>query len=244
MGFCWFSVLNAQGQESVSDGETTIVEVTEIEGSPLIDKLRKGGITVLILLALSVAGVSYTIERLINLKRFAIIPYGLIEDVEKSWAKGEFDKVVDLCEAKPSTAGRILETFAQYRDSSMAELQVLADDIAGRELRRHLQKAYPLAVIGAVAPLLGLMGTVFGMIESFEVVAIAGSLGDASILADGISKALVTTAVGLVVAVPMLVLYHYFKNRTTLFALTLEEEINEFMKDQMIKKAELVEVEA
>lgn len=106
---------------------------------------------------------------------------------------------------------------------------MLAGDIAGRDLRGHLQKAYPIAVAATVAPLLGLFGTVIGMIEAFEIVAIAGSLGDASLLAGSISKALVTTAAGLIIAIPALATYHYFKSRTHAFAMALESDVNELL---------------
>lgn len=206
-------------------------------GQSLVEKLRKGGITIVFLILLSISGLAYTIERISNLKRANVIPDGLVEEVEKAWVAGDFEKAESICQASDSTAGRILETFVHYRDFPPSELHPIASDIAGRDLKRHLQRAYPLAVVGAVAPLLGLMGTVFGMIESFEIVAVAGSLGDASILADGISKALVTTAVGLVIAVPFLLLYHYFKTRTTLFAVDLEEQINEFTKRVFLERS-------
>jgi len=235
----------------VSEEGGTVIEESALEpepeprrGDPLFAKLRKGGVTILLLLILSIAGVTFAIERFSNLRKKSILPDGLLEEVEKNWIKGDFKAVETACENRPSTAGRIFASFASFRNSPLPELHPIASDIAGRDLRKHLQKAYPLAVIGAVAPLLGLMGTVFGMIESFEVVAVAGSLGDASILADGISKALITTAVGLVVAVPMLLLYHYFKNKTTLFAIELEEEVNEFMKRNLMKGRESDQADA
>jgi biopolymer transport protein ExbB len=107
----------------------------------------------------------------------------------------------------------------------------MAGDVASRDLRRHLQKAYPLAVVATVSPLLGLLGTVIGMIGAFDKVAAAGSLGDASVLGGDISKALITTGAGLTIAVPALVLYHYFKSRTNLYAIMLEEEVGELITE-------------
>ena len=99
------------------------------------------------------------------------------------------------------------------------------------ELRKHMQRAYPLAVVATIAPLAGLLGTVIGMIEAFYVVAESGTIGDASLLADGIYKALLTTAAGLTVALPALGFHHYFKNRTVLYGIALEEEINQLTSD-------------
>ena len=96
-------------------------------------------------------------------------------------------------------------------------------------MRVHLQRAYPLAVIATVSPLLGLFGTVYGMIGAFESVALAGKMGDPSIMAGDISFALITTALGLIIAVPALIAYHYFRVRTNIYGLTLEEQTNHLL---------------
>lgn len=209
---------------------------TTKRGQEFFEKLKKGGITIFFLLLLSIAGIAFAIERFIFLRRSLIIPLKVVDEAEAAWGEADNEQVTTICEKKyPSTLGKVIHTLSIYRGYPTGDLHPLASEIAGRDFKKHMQKAYPLAVIGAIAPLLGLMGTVFGMIESFEVVAIAGSLGDASILADGISKALITTAAGLVIAIPMLLLYHFFKNRTMLFAITLEEEVNEFIKRRFLK---------
>ena len=102
-------------------------------------------------------------------------------------------------------------------------------DIARWELRAHLQRCYPLAVVATIAPLLGLFGTVYGMIGAFGTVAAVGSMDDPSLLAADISHALITTAVGLAVAIPALGLHHWFKHRVTGYANLLEEEATAFV---------------
>jgi biopolymer transport protein ExbB len=217
----------------------TEVERTEIRGSlPLLDRFRQGGLTMVFLLALSVAAVTFTLERLFNLRRSAIYPDGLTQKAQELWSKGDFEQLNKVCEANPSTLSTTIQAFIRHRRCSAPELSTLAGDLAGRDLRAHLQRAYPLAVVATLAPLLGLLGTVIGMIESFEVVAIAGSLGDASLLASGISKALVTTALGLIVAVPALGLYHFFKSRTNTMAMGLEGEVNELLTSWFMEKSE------
>jgi biopolymer transport protein ExbB len=118
----------------------------------------------------------------------------------------------------------------------------MAGDIASQDMRAEIQKLTPFALIATISPLLGLLGTVSGMIESFEVVAVAGSLGDASLLADGIAKALITTAAGLLVAVPAIAMYNFFKIKTNRLALQLEYEVNaligEWFLSDHIKAAE------
>ncbi|HSI59303.1 MAG TPA: MotA/TolQ/ExbB proton channel family protein, partial [Ideonella sp.] len=101
-----------------------------------------------------------------------------------------------------------------------------AGEVASRALRAQQQRAYPLAVVATVAPIVGLLGTVVGMMEAFHVIAFNGGLGDASLLAGGISKALVNTAAGLAVALPSLALHHFFRHRLVVCSLALEEQID------------------
>ena len=118
----------------------------------------------------------------------------------------------------------------------MTDVSTTAGDIAAVELRYHTRRCYPLAVVATLSPLLGLLGTVFGMIESFDVVAIGGALGDASQLAGGISKALITTAAGLVIAVPSLAMFHYFRERTNLYGDMLDREVTDLVVEWLMKK--------
>jgi biopolymer transport protein ExbB len=83
--------------------------------------------------------------------------------------------------------------------------------------------ARPLGIIANTAPLLGLLGTVIGIVEAFDVVARQGALGDPSALADGIAKALLTTVFGLIVAIPTLMAYHYFVGRSEALLRRCEE---------------------
>jgi biopolymer transport protein ExbB len=86
-----------------------------------------------------------------------------------------------------------------------------------------------------VAPIVGLLGTVIGMIEAFHVIAFSGAMGDPALLAGGISKALINTAAGLSVALPALALHHYFKSRQVMFGLTLERHIHELIQEWFLQ---------
>jgi biopolymer transport protein ExbB len=207
-------------------------------GQAFLLKLRQGGLTMVFLLLASVAGVAYTIERLVHLRASAFVPDGLAERADDMWRLGEFERIEALPEKSSSTLARVLAVIARHRHSSMADVSMMAGDVAARDLRRHLQRAYPLAVVATVSPLLGLLGTVIGMIGAFDKVAAAGSLGDASLLGGDISKALITTGTGLTIAVPALVLYHYFKSRTNALGLMLEEEVGELISDWFASPAD------
>jgi biopolymer transport protein ExbB len=200
-------------------------------GEAFLRKLIQGGWTIVFLLAVSVFGVAYAIERLVNLRRRAIVPPALVNEARRHWQAGDFEAVKAACRRHPSTLGRMIESLVNHRRHGSTHAGNIAGDIAARDLKRHLQRAYPLAVVATLSPLLGLLGTVIGMIGAFDKVAAAGSLGDASLLGGDISKALITTGVGLGIAVPALALYHYFKSRTSLFGIMLEEEASELIMD-------------
>jgi len=209
-----------------------------MEGVSMFERLGQGGITMAFLAILSVGALSFSLERWFNLKKAAINPEGLADEAKKLWSAGDYDAILKRCDAKPSVLAEVISYLVNHRTASTLELSAIASDIAGREMRGHLQKAYPLAIIATIAPLLGLFGTVLGMIDSFEVVAIAGSLGDASILAGGISKALITTAGGLALAMPTLAIYHFFKSRTTMHSLALERDVNDLLTTWFMSKSE------
>ncbi len=198
-------------------------------GEAFLLKLRQGGLTMVFLFLASVAGVACAIERLFNLRVGKIVPEGLAERADRIWTSGRRDELEVLGEKERSTLARVLAVIGRHRDSTMMEVSAMAGDVAARDLRRHLQKAYPLAVVATVSPLLGLLGTVIGMIGAFDKVSAAGSLGDASMLGGDISKALITTGTGLTIAIPALVAYHFFKSRTNYYAIVLEETVDELI---------------
>ncbi len=201
------------------------------QGEAFLLKLKQGGWTMIFLLAVSIFGLAYTIERLVNLRRRVIVPEGLGDQANRLWANGQFDKLERLDQDNPSTLARALATVARHRSNSLNDVSMMAGDVAARDLKRHLQKAYPLAVVATLSPLLGLLGTVIGMIGAFDKVAAAGSLGDASLLGGDISKALITTGAGLAIAVPALAIYHFFRSRTSLYGVMLEEEVSELLTE-------------
>lgn len=193
-------------------------------GNPLLEKLRGSGKTGIALFLISVIGFSFAIERMVNLRRCKIVPQGLAAAADARWETGDIEGVKQLALDKSSTLGRVILAIADHSKASHADVSVIAGDVASREMRHHLLRAYPLAVVATISPLLGLFGTVYGMIGAFESVALAGEMGDPSIMAGDISYALITTALGLLIAVPALAVYHFLRIRTRLLSLSLEEQ--------------------
>ncbi len=212
------------------------VKNTQTSAQTMGQKLKATGLTGLVLLAISIFSLSCALERFMNIRRHKIVPMGLTSTVQKLWSEGKYDKIDNECEKNKSTLGRVIQALTKHRDLKNGEIATLAGDISSRELKLHLHRAYPLAVAATISPLLGLFGTVYGMIGAFDAVARAHEMGDPSIMAESISFALMTTAIGLVIAVPSLAAYHYFRTRVNIFALILEEEINELVLNLFMKK--------
>ncbi len=200
-----------------------------------VHKFQQGGLTMYFLLFLSVVGIACIIERLSNLNRRLIRTPGLAEAADRLFRARDYEALKKLCQEDRSILGRIILVTVEHRGCSRSELQSLCDDIGSRALRMQMQKAYPLAIVATLSPLLGLFGTVIGMIGAFDTVAQAGDMGNAAILADDIAKALITTAGGLMVGIPMLGFYHYFKSRTSRFGIDLEEDAGELFSAWFLK---------
>ena len=149
---------------------------------------------------------------------------------------GAADTLEELGNTRPSTLARVISFIAANRESPMVEISEVCGDMVSRELAAHNQRAYPLGIVATIEPLLGLLGMILGMITTFETVAVAGSLGDAAQLAGGISEALVTTGIGLAIAIPFLALYHFFKYRTAGFGVLLEEQVTSLLTEWLMRK--------
>ena len=210
---------NFASEEIVED------EILSTQGV-FIEKVKESGKTGIALLLISIVGFSCAFERLFNLRKGNIVPVGIATKSNSLWKEKKYDDIINLVDANPSTLSRIIKLMVEHKGGGHTDVSNLAGDVASRELRVHLQRAYPLAIVATVGPLLGLFGTVYGMIGAFESVALAGKMGDPSIMASDISFALITTALGLVIAVPALICFHFFKIRTTILGLALEEQVN------------------
>ncbi len=205
----------------------------------LIARFKEGGNVMWFLLLLSILFVTYTVERLVNLRLKKIAPENLAEKTDELWKQGNYQEIDAVCEKSDSVLGRIIQHIVKRRNEGAERIHTIAGDVAAREMRLQLQRAYPLAIAATIAPLLGLLGTVSGMIDAFNTVALAGSLGNPALLADSISKAMVATGAGLIVAIPSLAAYHYFKGRTLIFSVQLEETVTDLLCDWFAHKEEV-----
>jgi biopolymer transport protein ExbB len=208
----------------------------------LKSRFKAGGGTMWAILAASILGLASLLERIFRLRRNAFVPAGLAAEANRLWKAGKFDELDALCEKHiKSTLARIIRYTVRKRRANPDLINKSIDEIGGRDLTTHQMLAYPMLAIATICPLFGLLGTVIGIIETFEMIALAGAMGDPSMMAAGISKALVCTAFGLVVAIPMLFAYNIIKMRTLYFNRLLEEEasflISEwFAEDEAVRR--------
>lgn len=197
----------------------------------LYDKIIiQGGPIVWFQIAVSVVGLAFALERFINLRRTRIAPVELVRTVDQLWRDGKIEEILRLCDRHPSTLSRMIHAMVEHRQDSPADVVSVVAEIGKPELKLHLQKAYPVIIVATLEPMLGLFGTVWGMMGAFDTIAAAGELGNPSLLAADIGVALVTTVVGLAIAIPMLALYHYFKSRTHTYAIELESVAGQLIK--------------
>lgn len=171
----------------------------------------------------SVAAMAIVGERFWSLQRKYIVPANLFPSVEQWLARSELTENHIAFLQTSSPLGRVFAAALRQRDKGPAGMKEAVED-AGRhstlELERYLNT---LGTIAAIAPFLGLLGTVLGMIQMFSGLGTQG-VGDPALVAQGIGQALVTTAAGLLVAIPSLMFYRYFRGRTQHLIVAMEEE--------------------
>lgn len=189
----------------------------------MLELVIAGGWVMVPILLLAVGAIGISIERAWTLRRREVLPPGLGDEV-RQWARGrQLDpKHIDVLRAN-SALGTLLAAALDVRHRSRELIKERVED-TGRHVLHDLERFLPtLGTIAAVTPLLGLLGTVFGMISMFMGILEAG-VGDANRLAGGIGQALISTAAGLVVAIPALVAHRWFRARVAGYVIEMEKE--------------------
>ena len=190
--------------------------------------IQKGGITMYPIILFSVIALAVFLERLISLRKEKYVPKAFYEQLVSLLKKKNINEAVEVCKANKSALARISETIITYTDLPLSRLLEVAEE-SGRSEASKLDKFLPsLQTIVAIAPLLGLLGTVLGMIKIFDVIALQGT-GSAEALSSGIAEALLTTAAGLVVAIPAQIFYFIAKARADAIGAALEKASSDVM---------------
>jgi biopolymer transport protein ExbB len=189
----------------------------------VLDLLKAGGWLMVPILLCSIAALAIVIERSWALRRKRIMPDGLVTQIWQLQRRNQLDDVQIDAIRRGSALGRMLAAGLVNRNHSREIMKEAIQD-TGRHVVSGMERYLStLGTIAAVTPLLGLLGTVIGMIEVFSVIMEAG-VGDPGILAGGISQALITTAAGLSVAIPTLMFHRYFLSRVEKLVIGMEEQ--------------------
>ena len=196
--------------------------------------LISGGWFIWPLLVCSILLISIVLERLWFLQRRLVVPKGLLRQVQNLIQKDSFHSQNQDEIALSSQLGDLLTHCYQYHTNSRDFLEVKAEAKAS-EIKLLLERNLSmLSTIASISPLLGLLGTVVGMIKVFSNIDINGS-ANSDLLAAGISEALITTAFGLIIAVPAIIFYRYFEQKTVILMSILQANTSIFL-DFIYKK--------
>ena len=189
----------------------------------MFEIVRAGGWLMAPLILCSVIAAAIIIERLWTLQRKRVLPEGMNAKVWTWVDKGELDERHVQVLRDSSPLGRILAAGLAARSREREIMKEQIED-TGRHVAHDLNRYLTtLGTIAAISPLIGLLGTVVGMVKVFAAITASG-VGNPSVLADGISQALVTTAAGLSVAIPALIGYRYLRNHVDSLVVDMEQE--------------------
>lgn len=189
----------------------------------MFDLIRNGGWLMLPIILCSVGMMGIVAQRFYTLQRSKILPTDLAPQVLKLIKKGKVDDTVLRRIKLSSPLGAILAAGLVNRHHGRDMVKISIEE-AGRQVVHDLERFLnTLGTIASITPLIGLLGTVVGMIKVFSAIMIHG-VGDPGILAGGISEALITTAAGLTVAIPSVIFHRYFERLVDEYVINMEEE--------------------
>ena len=205
----------------------------------VFDMILNGGPLMVPIGLCSIVSLAYVVERSLRLREDQLGTKGFGRTVVEAYdAKGP-EEALSLCKREENSLARVLGAgLRRWRDSTV-EIEKAVEDAGAREVKRLSANLKPLVVVGMIAPLLGLLGTVWGMIEAFSNIAMQDGLGKPELLASGISQALITTAAGLTVAIPTQAAYFWYKSRIERFVRRAESVFEE-LEDRLVDAREEV----
>ena len=189
----------------------------------MFEIIQAGGILMFPILACSILVLGIIVERFWSLQSEKVLPKLLVSNIWRAIKNNTLDdkKIQGIYESSP--LGRVLAIGLINRKHSREVMKECIEE-TGRHVAHELERFLnPLGTVAAITPLLGLLGTVIGMIQVFAVITSSG-VGDPELLAGGISKALITTAAGISVAIPSLIFHRYFRVKIDTLVIEMEQE--------------------
>jgi biopolymer transport protein ExbB len=218
-------------QEGVAEvAREASAEEESADSRTVRDWYNMGGWIMHGILTCSILTLALVLERVWALRRNAIVPSGLLSELHDNLQSREISQVLRLCGSSDTSIARVLRAGLLHFDLGLARMQDAVDTAGAHEatlLRRNLPM---LAALANIATMMGLLGTVLGMIESFDLIAKTGT-GDARVVAGGIFQALITTAAGLTVGITAVGFHSYLRRKVEVLEADLEEIAFRMLED-------------
>ncbi len=227
------------GEAFAQEGNTSITQWK------ILTIIEKGGIMMYPILFCSILMLGIAFERAYSLRRKNIIDSEFLLKVRAHWNWKDIQLGLQLCKAYDNSLARILKAGLLRFGGKVDEIERAIEGAGQHEASLLTSNLRVLGAVANITPMLGLLGTVMGMIKAFNVISQSGT-GNPGLVASGISEALITTAAGMAVAIPALALYHFFRGRIDHFIFEMEEISFQLVEELSyesvrIRKAEMKE---
>ena len=201
-----------------------------VEKETVFTLIAKGGYLMIPLGIASILALALGFERFISLRKDRVLPNTFSDGLMKAWESDATGKqAIEYCDESGGAVGHIFKAGIRRVAKGPEAVEKAIEDVGSREADKMKRSLRPLSIIAAVSPLLGLLGTVYGMIDAFQKTSASGGTAKTAMLAEGIYEALVTTAAGLTIAIPALLLYQFLLGRVDKLIDEIDEAGTEFV---------------
>lgn len=194
----------------------------------MLELFERAGIMMYPLTLASLIAVAFIIERAISLRKKKILIPEIISVVINFSTLKDIDLARTICDKYNGPLSNVIKLALHNYTLPKSEIREILEDQGRQEIRKLERGLVVLETIAAIAPLMGLLGTVLGMVEVFEVIKDQG-IGQTAALSGGISQALLTTVAGLFIGIPVLIAYNYFTNKSESLVLDIEKHTNDLV---------------
>jgi len=199
-------------------------------GDTFWDLFLMGGAVSWLLLAASILIMAYAIEAVIKIRVARLAPPAVYAQLKDAFVSGNYPQALQICMANPCYLSRIVQAGVERLGRGRDAAEKAMGEVTAKEVNELKSNINYLSVIGVVSPMVGLTGTVIGMMKAFKTLGSSGA-ADPSKLSANISEVLFATAFGLFVAIPGFVLYYVFRNRVLVVTVAVEQQIGNLFEE-------------
>lgn len=237
---CAFSALLASGvtgfaQEEAAPQEAHNIFQTILDGGPLVVAIW------IAIIGTSVTMVTFIVQGLLALRRDKLAPPPLVETLRQNMSSGNYQEAWEICNANDNYLANVLKAAIQRIGRGSEAVEEAIIEHGSREATIMRTRNSYLSVIGVISPMIGLLGTVIGMIGAFAVLGSSG-IGDPRALAARIGEVLLATASGLFIAIPAFIFYYVFRNMTQMVVVHADDIVHQLVQDVPYSELEGVKI--